>query len=150
MTYIVSLRRSDPRTIAAVRARMAPAQIPHEFKRYLDQVYAARSSGLQLDGQNVFIYRGVPDQPGQLDCDFGVGIKAPFAPIGNVRAVELPVGEVATTTHIGPYSGLRAANDAIQQWCRDNSRAVAGVSWEVYGHWSNTEPPRTDVYYLLR
>jgi effector-binding domain-containing protein len=120
-----------------------------EFKRYLDQVYAARASGIQLDGQNIFVYRDAADQPGQLDVEFGVGIAAPLVPIGNVRSVELPVGEVATTTHRGSYTGLRAAHDAIVAWCRTQSRELAGPRWEVYGHWTEGQSPRTDVYYLL-
>jgi effector-binding domain-containing protein len=149
-SYPVSLQRAAPRTIAAVHARLDPSRVPVEFKRYLDQVYAARASGIQLDGQNVFVYRDAMDQPGHLDIEFGVGIKAPLVPVGNVRAVELPVGEVATTTHRGPYTGLRAAHDAVLAWCRAHSRAPAGPRWEVYGHWTEGEVPRTDIYYLLR
>jgi effector-binding domain-containing protein len=121
-----------------------------EFKRHLDQVYAARASGLQLDGQNIFVYREAADQPGFVDADFGVGIKAPLAPMGNVRPVSLPVGEVATTTHRGDYAGLGAAHTAVQAWCRDHSRALAGACWEVYGHWVDGEAPVTDIYYLLQ
>ena len=150
MRYAISIQRSAPRTIAAVRARLAPGQISRQFRPYLDEVYAARSSGLELDGQNTFVYTFEPNNPGLLDCDFGVGVRAPFAQVGNVRPVDVPGGEVATTTHVGPYAGLGGAHDAIQAWCRDQSRALGGVSWEVYGHWSDTEPPCTDIYYLLR
>jgi effector-binding domain-containing protein len=145
----VSLQRAAPRTIAAVHARLAPGRIPLEFKGYLDQVYAARAGGIQLDGQNIFVYRDAPDQPGHLDIEFGVGITAPLVPVGNVRAVELPFGEVATTTHQGAYTGLSAAHDAVLAWCRAHSRAPAGPRWEVYGHWTEGESPRTDIYYLL-
>jgi effector-binding domain-containing protein len=149
-SYPVSLRRAAPRTIAAVRARLAPNRIPLEFKRYLDQVYAARASGIQLDGQNIFVYRDAMDQPGHLDVEFGVGVTAPPVPVGDVRPVELPVGEVATTTHRGAYTGLGAAHDAVLAWCRAHSRVPAGPRWEVYGHWTEGELPRTDIYYLLR
>jgi effector-binding domain-containing protein len=148
--YTVSLLQAAPRTIAAVRARVAAHRVPVEFKHYLDQVYAARASGVQLDGQNVFVYRDATDQPGQLDVEFGVGIKAPVVPVGQVRPVELPVGEVATTTHRGPYTGLGAAHNAVKEWCRANSRTLAGPRWEVYGHWTEGEPPQTDIFYLLR
>jgi effector-binding domain-containing protein len=147
--YPVSLQRAAPRTIAAVRARLTPSRVGAEFKRYLDQVYAARASGIQLDGQNIFVYRDAADAPGQLDVDFGVGITAPIATVGNVRPVELPVGEVATTTHHGSYAGLGNAHAAVLAWCRAHSRKLAGPRWEVYGHWIDGEVPRTDVYYLL-
>ena len=149
-SYPVSLQRATPRTIAAVRARLVAERIPLEFSRYLDQVYAARASGMQLDGQNIFVYRDAPDRPGHLDIDFGVGITAPIVPVGNVRAVELPFGEVATTTHSGAYTGLGAAHEAVLAWCRAHSRAPVGPRWEVYGHWTDGELPRTDIYYLLR
>jgi effector-binding domain-containing protein len=149
MSYSVSLRRAAPRTIAAVRARLAANRVSVEFKRYLDQVYAARASGLQLDGQNIFVYRDAPDQPGHLDVEFGVGVKAPFRAMANVHPAELPIGEVAATTHRGAYSALGAAHHAVLEWCQANSRVPAGPRWEVYGHWTEHEPPRTDVYYLL-
>jgi effector-binding domain-containing protein len=149
-SYAVSLEHAAPRTIAAVQARLAPSAVRSEFRRHLDQVYAARASGIQLDGQNVFVYRDAAERPGQLDVEFGVGIAAPVTPVGNVRAVELPVGEVAATTHRGSYDGLGAAHDAILAWCRAQSRAPAGPRWEVYGHWIEGQTPRTDIYYLLQ
>lgn len=148
--YTVSFQRAAPRTIAAVHARLAPSNVPSDFKVYLDQVYAARASGLRLDGHNVFLYREAVDQPGQVDIEFGVGVAAPFPPIGAVRPVALPVGEVATTTHRGSYAELGAAHAAVLAWCRARSRALAGPSWEVYGHWVDGEPPRTDIFYLLQ
>lgn len=148
--HVVSLQRATPRTMAAVRARLAPHRVPDEFSRYLDQVYAARASGLQLDGQNIFLYNDVADGSGHLVIDFGVGITVPMTPTGLVRAVELPVGDVAATTHRGAYSGLAAAHTAVVDWCRAHSRALAGPRWEVYGHWAEGEVPQTDIYYLLR
>jgi effector-binding domain-containing protein len=65
--------------------------------------------------------------------------------------LETPSGPAATTTHVGAYSGLPDANAALREWCRANGRAIAGPSWEVYGHW-DADPAklRTDVYYLLK
>ncbi len=148
--HVVSLQHTAPRAIAAVSARMAPSSVPAEFKPHLDQVYAGRSSGLQLDGQNIFVYRDAVGHPGQLDIDFGVGLAGPFVASGKVHEVELPAGEVATTTHVGSYAGLGAAHDAVLAWCRASSRSPAGPRWEVYGHWTEGEPPRTEIYYLLR
>jgi effector-binding domain-containing protein len=149
-TYRVSLQRAAPRTIAAVHARLPLRRVPAEFKRYLDQVYAARSAGLQLDGQNIFVYRDAPGQAGDVDAEFGVGLRASFVAIGAVRPVDLPFGEVAATTHWGTYTKLGAAHDAVITWCRTHSHALAGPRWEVYGHYTGVEAEqRTDIYYLL-
>jgi hypothetical protein len=32
---------------------------------------------------------------------------------------------------------LHGAHDAIHQWARSHGRTLAGVSWEIYGDWSD-------------
>ena len=138
------------RRVAGVRAQVTRGRVAHEFGRYLDQVYAAaRGGAVVLDGQNIFIYREADDQ--QLTVDFCVGVKGPFAAVGAVLPLETPRGVAAMTTHHGDYAGLGLANAAILAWCRAHNRALAGPSWEVYGHW-HADPTqlRTDVYYLLQ
>jgi hypothetical protein len=138
-----------PRLVAGVRAQVARGQVGREFGRHLDQVYAAaRAGAVQLDGQNIFIYR---DCSGDLlTIDFCVGATAPFAPVGAVLPWYTPAGPAAMTTHQGDYGGLGAANAAISAWCRAHGRTPAGPSWEVYGHWQ-ADPARlrTEVYHLL-
>lgn len=149
--YTVSLQMAAPRTIAAVHARVAAGAVGRTFRQYLDQVYAAaRAGAVHLDGQNVFVYRHVPNHPAELEVDFGVGITAPFRATGAVEPTPLPVGEVATTTHRGNYAALGAAHAAVAEWCRVNGRRPTGVSWEIYGHWTDDEAQlRTDVFHLL-
>lgn len=149
--YLVSQQIAAPRTIAAVHARVPIGAVPGTFRRYLDQVYAAaRAGAVKLDGQNVFVYHGVPDRPSDLNVAFGVGVTTPFSAVGAVEPTPLPVGEVATTTHWGSYTTLGAAHAAIVEWCRVHGRQRAGPSWEVYGHWTEDESRlRTDVFYLL-
>ena len=139
-----------PRAVAGVRACVAFGRVGAEFGPYLDQVYAAKRAGaVALDGQNIFIYRSASD--GYLTVDFCVGVTAPFSGVGAVVPLETPSGPAAMTTHVGDYRGLGDANAALREWCRANGRAIAGPSWEVYGHW-DADPAklRTDVYYLLK
>ena len=138
------------RPVAGVRARVAFGRVGAEFKPYLDQVYAAaRAGAVALDGQNIFIYRDMTG--GQLTVDLCVGVTAPFSAVGAVMPLETPSGPAAMTTHVGAYNGLPDANAALREWCRAHGRAIAGPSWEVYGHWdSDPAKLRTDVYYLLK
>ncbi len=147
--YTVVETAVEPRLVAGVRARVMRGRVGQEFGRHLDQVYAAgRAGSVQLDGQNIFIYRDCTDD--QLTVDFCVGATAPFAPVGAVLPLYTPRGLTAMTTLQGDYSGLGAANAAISAWCRAHKRTLAGPSWEVYGHWyEDPAQLRTDVYYLL-
>jgi effector-binding domain-containing protein len=146
----VAIQIAAPRAIAAVRARLPVARIPSMFADYLNQVYAAsRSGAIQLDGQNIFVYRD-GGAPGEVDVEFGVGAMASFEPLGNVRYSALPTGEVAAATHWGDYARLGDTHDAVVTWCRAHGRERAGPRWEVYGHWTDDPAKqRTDVYYLL-
>ena len=149
MTYDVRELTVAPRLVAGVRAQVPKGRVGQEFGRYLDQVYAAgRAGAVQLDGQNVFIYRGTTGN--LLTVDFCVGAKAPFTAAGAVIPLETPHGPVAMTTHVGDYGRLGDANTAILEWCRANGRTLAGPSWELYGHW-DPDPAklRTEVYYLI-
>ena len=149
MTYSISVHRVAPRPLAAVRERMTLREVPSRFAALLDQVYAAAKGGaITLDGQNVFVYR---TGPGDLvDVEFGVGTEHSFAPLGRVEYLEVPGGDVATTTHWGDYSALGVAHDAVVAWCRAERLTLAGLSWEVYGHWhDDPSKRRTDIYQLL-
>ena len=74
-----------------------------------------------------------------------------FAGNGRVMPSSTPAGTVATTTHLGPYDRLGEAHAAILTVCKERGLALAGPSWEVYGHWTDDVAQlRTDVYYLLR
>ena len=147
----MSVQIATPRAIAAVRTRVRAGRVAAVFKEFLDQVYAAaRSGAIELDGQNIFVYRDVAENPGAIDVLFGVGAKAPFADVGSVTYTQLPLGEVAAATHWGSYADLGNTHSAVRAWCKENGRKPAGVGWEVYGHW-NEDPAklRTDVFYLL-
>lgn len=138
------------RPVAGVHVQIPRGRVAEEFGRHLDKVYAAaRAGAVQLDGQNIFIYRAAVED--QLIVEFCVGVTAPFAAVGAVVPLETPHGVAAMTTHIGDYARLGEANAAILAWCRANDRLLAGPSWEVYGHW-HADPAqlRTEIYYLLQ
>lgn len=98
------------------------------------------------------VYRHAPE--GQFDLEIGAEVESPFAGDGQVVGSILPAGEVATTTHLGPYNQLAAAHQAVQDWCAVNNRPLLQPSWEIYAHWrdewnKDSSKIRTDIYYLL-
>ena len=147
--YAVSELAVTARALAGVRASVPRGRVGAEFRTHLDQVYAAaRTGALNLDGQNVLIYRAGPGN--DLLVEFCVGVKEPFAAIGSVVPIATPSGMVAATTHWGDYGRLGDAHAAVLAWCRAHDRVLAGPSWEVYGHWYDDPAKlRTDLFYLL-
>ena len=89
-----------------------------------------------------------------IRLEVGVELLGPFVETGDVVRSATPAGTVAWTTHLGPYSGLGAAHDAVRHWCRANNWRLAVPSWEIYGHWRrewDDDPSqiRTDVFHQV-
>jgi hypothetical protein len=61
-------------------------------------------------GRHVAIY-----WDGSIRLEVGVELYGPFAKEGEVVPSATQAGPVAWTTHLGPYSGLGAAHDAVRQ-----------------------------------
>ena len=148
MQYEVRTGRADPRPLAAVRAATTHPRLGTDIVRLLDMVWPVLREQDIRTGHNVVVYRG--GGGGMITIDAGVEVFTDFADSGDVRHKFTPSGDMATTAHYGEYSGMAAAYAAVEQWCTDNGRRPAGVSWEVYGDWDDDPVKRrTDIYFLL-
>jgi len=78
--------------------------------------------------------------PDRVDVEIGAPIAAVPAglmpisgrPDGVIGASSLPAGEVAATTHKGPFDGLEATYDALAAWIAEGGRVAGAGPWEVY------------------
>jgi effector-binding domain-containing protein len=151
MEYEVVVEAAQAELIAAVRATATIPEIPRAWKPALDQVWAFLKTNRELrPGHNFFLYHHPERRDEPMDIDFGVQVARPFEPVGNVRCVETPSGEVARTVHVGPYDRLSDAHSALHSWCAAHHRKIGKSSWEIYGDWS--EDPallETTIKYLL-
>jgi len=149
-TYDVKVQQVDSVPLAVIRRQAQKSElsrvVPELCGRVWNEVRAQQVKG----GRHVAVY-----WDGSIRLEVGVELEGPFAERDEVVRSGTPAGAVAWTTHLGPYSGLGGANDAIKQWCKANGHHLAGPSWEIYGHWLpewNADPSRirTDIYYLLK
>ena len=146
MAYHVHVQQVAAQLTGVVRCRTKGSELSQVVPRLCGEVWEfMRSAQLPRPGRHVALYLD-----GEMNIEVGVEVFQPFE--GNARVVcsSTPAGTVATVAHIGPYHGLGDANKAILQFCKENGHALAGPSWEVYGHWDDDPAKlRTDVFYLL-
>jgi effector-binding domain-containing protein len=151
-TANVTVQSVPARKLAAVRRRVAIGSVATAWRPALDQVWAflRAHAGLRTDGHNVFLYHHPVDRDAPMDVHFGVEVVRTFEPEGDVLPVETPAGDVATAVHAGSYAQLKVTHDAIHAWRAREGRNFAGLSWEIYGDWSD-DPAKleTTVCYLL-
>jgi effector-binding domain-containing protein len=149
MEYEISVERVEPRTIASVRRRATQQQLSTVVPAACGDVWNfVRANGIAQPGRLVALYRDGGD--GQLDVEVGVEVGGPFTGTGEFSCSAIPGGVVATTVHLGPYNRLGEAHKAICQWCKQNHHKMAGLNYEIYGHWDDDPAKlRTDVFYQL-
>lgn len=149
MTYEVEEGVEPERPTAVAKGRASFEELPQEIQRLIDVVYEGlRKAGISRTGKNIVLY---DDHSDEMEIEVGVEVSDLIEASELVVSSVLPSGAVAKTLHTGSYSDLHKAHRAIQDWCEDNDRKLAGPNWEIYGHWSDDESQlETDVYYLLR
>ena len=150
--YEVQVQPLDSVPLAVIRRQVRPADLSRVVPECCGLVWNAVRAQNSPAGRHVALYW---DFDSTIRLEVGVELLGPFVEHGEVVVSATPAGTVASATHFGPYGGLRAAHDAVHEWCKANNQRVAGPSWEIYGHWQdewNAVPSqiRTDVFYLLR
>jgi GyrI-like small molecule binding domain len=139
MDYKVEAIHAPAQRISVVSTRATMLNLPIQIRAAFDRFYSNFKSHGEL---NICYYPQVTPG-GEFEVRCGVQVES-----GGNDAT--PGGAVATTFHMGPYTELRHAHQAIHKWVRENGYQFAGPSWEVYGHWSDDPAQlRTDVFYLL-
>ena len=150
MQYEIKIRSVPTRHLAVIRRRLKRSELGGNLIPLLDRVYAQVHAGKILQsGQNVFVYKDNTKE--HVTVEVGVEVAGPFEEVEDVVYSSTPSGEVASTLHIGPYSDLGSAYDALIQWCQEHHRAQMNVYWEVYGDWEE-DPAKlqTEVFSLLQ
>jgi effector-binding domain-containing protein len=150
MPYEIALTNSEPIHTAVIRGQGRR----HELAQFVPAACGegwsfVRSAELPRPGRHVALY--LNDQ-GLMEV--GVEVSEPFIGNDRVQCSKLPAGRVVASVHFGPYPLLRDAHTAIRSWCAERHYHLAGVSWELYGHWqqswnADSSKIRTDVFHLL-
>lgn len=152
MEYEVRLDKQGTQHLAVVRRQAKPAELPTVVPNGCGVVWGVlHAQRVDNAGRHIAVYFD-----SEINLEVGVEVEEPlpFEREGEVIRSSLPTGRVVVTTHYGPYQQLYKAHEAIRNWSKAKGTKLAGVNWEVYGHWQeewNTDPMKiqTDVYYLL-
>ena len=151
MEYAVRLEQLASRPLAVVRRRASVQELARVVPDACGTVWGVvRAQKIAGAGRHVALY-----WDDVINLEVGVELEEPFAGHGEVVGSATPAGAVATAAHFGPYGRLGEAHQVIREWCATHGHALAGPSWEIYGHWVddwNSDPAkiRTDVFYLVK
>jgi effector-binding domain-containing protein len=146
MDYEVRVAEVERRATAVVAATTTWPEFPALWGQLLGEVWdCLRAGGIDRGCRNVMLY--LDSAP---SVEVGVLLGQPCQLTGRVVASALPAGTAAMATHRGSFGGVRAAHEAVVDWCAAHGRRTTGVRWEIYGP-HNDDPAEqwTEVYWLL-
>jgi effector-binding domain-containing protein len=150
MPYEIRIEDSASQPLAVVRRQVAGWELATVVPECCGLVWQAVKAQKARAGRHVAVY--LDDS---IRVEVGVELlDHVFLDDGEVVRSVTPAGTVACTTHLGPYSLLAEAHEAIHDWCAEQGHELAGPRWEIYGHWRpewDADPSqiRTDVHYLI-
>jgi len=146
MRYDVDLVDLQEQHAAVVRGHVPIDEIPGFLGEAFDEVErVAGEQGVQLAGSPFGRYRLVG--PGLMDAEAGFPVRGTLAAEGRVVPTSLPGGRTARTLHVGDYSAVGAAYQALQDWLAENGYVGDGEPWESYLDVPDKPQPRTEVFF---
>ena len=131
MAYDVQVKDLPPQLALTVRRRASMGTISEALGQAFAAIMeCAVAGGAQYAGPPFALY------PAEVTAEFDVVVCQPVAVeatgAGDVAAEEIAGGTVASTTHMGPYSGLGSAYGSLQAWMVANDKKPSGPCREVY------------------
>ncbi|MGD8719538.1 MAG: MerR family transcriptional regulator [Candidatus Zixiibacteriota bacterium] len=113
-----------------------PKAIWEELMGYLKQ------NGASFAGPCFALYHDQCYKEKDVDAEACQPISGDVPETARIKVRELPGGEMASTIHKGPYSGLNDCYTAALKWIEQNGYRVAGPDREIYleGAWTTDDP----------
>jgi effector-binding domain-containing protein len=134
-----AIRTLTPQPIMSIRGWTTAAELSKSIGERLPAVWRyVREVGGMIAGPPFTRYHAIEGE--RVDLEAGLPVRSGLPARGEIRPGELPGGEVAVATHVGPYEGLPATGAALAKWVAARGRTAAGPNWEVYVTDPGTEP----------
>ena len=152
MAYECDVKEQSSQPTLAIRTRTSVG----ELSQVLGQAYGSIAHYVgELGGQ----FAGPPyvayynDDMEDLDIEIGLPVARELPARGEIKARETPGGRVATCVHVGPYSDIEPAYEALARWVDENGYEPSGVAYEFYLNDPEETPPEelmTEIMFPLK
>jgi effector-binding domain-containing protein len=143
MAYEVHIEHRPQQPAAVLRAHVKESEIAPFLSRAFGAVGAALAAqSMAPTGPPFGVYR---IENGEFDVAAGFPASGVIRNQDSVESITLPGGTVAVTTHVGPYSTIGEAYDALITWVSSQGYVAAGDPWESYLDGPEVPMPHTLV-----
>jgi effector-binding domain-containing protein len=134
MDYDIHVKQVPPQVVVTARCRTSLAELGKIMHATLAKVATSVEPAAAAQVPPFAVYYNEPFRPEDVDVEMGLPVtpEANVIETKGVRRRQLSGGTVACTIHVGPYSKIGAAYDALLSWVDDHGHKRTGPAREVY------------------
>jgi AraC family transcriptional regulator len=148
--YEIEVRELEPQPAVAIRETTTTKELGKVMPGLYPEVFTyLEKKGLQPAGPSFGVYHTFSED--RVDFHAGFPVGEPVEGQGRIEAIELPGGRAAVTVHVGPYTTIGAAYEALDAFMHGQGHKQGAPPREVYVVGPGDEPDsskwRTEVIY---
>ncbi|WZL71961.1 GyrI-like domain-containing protein [Clostridiaceae bacterium 35-E11] len=131
MQYQCELFEQTAQPALSIRTRSSVDNLPQVLRNaYMEIIQYLNEIHEQPSGAPFVAYYNMDMQ--DLEIEVGFPVSREFPEKDKIKPSEIPTGKHASCMHIGPYSQIEPAYDALMQWAAENGHTPTGISYEFY------------------
>lgn len=131
MEYQCELLEQSAQSVLSIRTRTAVGNLPQVLGKAYGAIMQYLSEvGKYPAGAPFTAYYNMDMQ--DLDVEIGFPVSAKLPGKNEIQPSEIPAGKQVSCLHIGPYSQVEPAYNALMQWTKENGYTPTGVAYEFY------------------
>jgi effector-binding domain-containing protein len=152
MNYHCEIKDQPAQPTLSIRARTPVEELPALLGESYGKIatYLAEL-GESPTGAPFAAYYNMDMQ--DLDVEVGFPVAKPLAGKNEIQASQVPGGQLASILHVGPYSDIAPAYEALAEYVKEQGREPTGISYEFYLNDPQKTPPaelHTQVLFPLQ
>jgi effector-binding domain-containing protein len=152
MSYECEVREQHAQPTLTVRTRAAVQDMPQVLGQAFGRIAQYLGElGEHPAGPPFVAYHN--EDMDDLDLEIGFQVARELPGRDDVEPSEIPGGKAATCLHVGPYSDIKPAYEALWQFVADEGYEASGVAYEMYLNDPQETPPeelQTQISFPLK
>jgi len=131
MDFQCEIKEQAPQPTLSIRARTPIDSLPQLLGESYGRIAGYLAGlGTQPAGAPFAAYYNMDMQ--DLDVEIGFPVVRPLAGKDDIQSSQVPGGKLAFALHVGPYSEIAPAYDALTEYVKEQGYKPAGVAYEFY------------------
>jgi AraC family transcriptional regulator len=152
MDYDIEVKDLPTQHAVAIRETATAKGLGPAMRQLYPVVWSfLEKRGVRPAGPSFGVYHSFSEE--EVDFEAGFPVAEPVEGEGRIRAIELPATRAAVTVHVGPYTTISQAHDALDSWIHGRGEEHTTDVREIYlvgpGDTEDSAEWRTEVVYPL-